>query len=123
MKVVLEEEGRIRFEVAGEGFEIDSDGVALSPYHLLAASLASCTALTVQSWAGTVGIATERLVITVTWELIAGHPKRVERMEQMLHWPELPVERLRTAERVAALCPIHATLNAGTVATSSIQRE
>lgn len=44
MRVVLEGESRIRLEVTGEGFEITAEGVAISPYHLLAASLASCTA-------------------------------------------------------------------------------
>ncbi len=42
MRVIPEGEARIRLEATGEGFEITAEGVAISPYHLLAASLASC---------------------------------------------------------------------------------
>lgn len=31
-------------------------------------------------------------------------------MAMELRWPGLPTERVETAERVADLCPIHATL-------------
>jgi uncharacterized OsmC-like protein len=51
MRVVLEGEQRIRLEMAGEGFEIASEDVPISPYHLLGASLASCTGLMFVSWA------------------------------------------------------------------------
>lgn len=121
MKVVLQGEQRIRFEMAGQDFEIASENVAISPYHLLAASLASCTALTVASWAGGAGIGTGRLAIDVAWEM-ADRPKRVTRIEQTLHWPELPEDRVGTAERVAGLCPIHATLHAGAVVTKRVER-
>lgn len=49
MNLVLEGETRLRLEMTGDAFEIASEGVALSPYHLLVASLASCTALAVAS--------------------------------------------------------------------------
>ena len=39
MRMILESELRIQFELAGEGFEIASEGIAISPYHLLAGSL------------------------------------------------------------------------------------
>lgn len=123
MKVILQSETRIRLEVAGEGFEITSEGGEISPYHLLAASLASCTALTVGSWAQGAGIGTDHLAISVTWKMVEERPKRVAQIEQTLHWPELPPDRLPIAERVAQLCPIHATLNAGTEATSHVRRE
>ncbi len=41
MRMILESELRIRLEVAGEGFAIASEDIAISPYHLLAGSLAS----------------------------------------------------------------------------------
>ncbi|GAC1652062.1 MAG: hypothetical protein NVS4B3_13750 [Gemmatimonadaceae bacterium] len=122
MRVVLEGETRIRLQLAGDGFEITAEGAAISPYHLLAASLASCTALLMASWARGVGVATQRLSIGVTWEMVEGQPKRVSRIEQILYWPELPEDRVRTADRVAKLCPIDATLHAGTELTSRVQR-
>ncbi|HEY1145963.1 MAG TPA: OsmC family protein [Allosphingosinicella sp.] len=122
MKIVLEDETHIRLEVAGDGFAITADGVDISPYHLLAASLASCTALTVASWAGGAGIATEGLTISVSWEMVDDRPKRVAHIEQTLHWPALPADRVTIANRVANLCPIRATLNAGTRAPSRVER-
>lgn len=114
MRLILEGETRIRMEIAGEGFEILSGDAPLSPFHLLAGSLASCTAVTVASWAQGAGIDAEALVITVGWEAAEQRPKRVTRMDMDLLWPGLPADRVATAERVAALCPIHATLRLGT---------
>ena len=42
MRMILEDELRIRLDMTGEGFEIASEDVSISPYHLLAGSLASC---------------------------------------------------------------------------------
>lgn len=72
------------------------------------------------SWARSVGVGTERLTISVAWEMVADRPKRIARIAQTLHWPELPRDRLETADCVARLCPIHATLNAGTEATTRV---
>jgi len=123
MRIVLEQETRLRLEMGGEEFDIASEGAALSPFHLLAASLASCTALAIASWATEAGVATERLAITVEWELAPDRPKRVRRIAQTLRWPDLPESRLRTVERLAELCPIDATLRAGTAVESRVQRD
>lgn len=114
MKLILEGETRVRLEAGGTGFEIESEGPPISPYHLLAGSLASCTMLTLGSWAGQAGIDVERLTIHLSWENAAERPARIQRIEMELHWPELPEERIRVAERAADLCPIHATLGRGT---------
>lgn len=110
MRLILDGEDRIRLDMAGEGFEILSDGTPVSPFHLLAGSLASCTALTVSTWAEGAGIDTGPLVVSVSWEVAGQRPMRVTRMVMDLRWPGLPAERVATAERVAELCPIHATL-------------
>lgn len=110
MRVVLEGERWIRLEMTGEGFEIASEGVSISPYHLLGASLASCTALMFESWAPQTGVDLERLSVSVSWEMAEERPMRVVSMAMELRWPGLPAEKVETAERVADLCPIHATL-------------
>jgi uncharacterized OsmC-like protein len=110
MRIILEAEDRIRLEMGGDGFEIASEGAAISPYHLMAGSLASCTALTVDSWAQGAGFDTNSLVISVAWEMVEERPKRISRLDMELHWPSLPADRVDIAERVADLCPIHATL-------------
>lgn len=122
MKVILEGDTRIRLDMTGDGFEISSAGAAISPYHLLAASLASCTALTVASWAAGAGVGTDRLSIAVEWTFIEGQPKRVQSMSQALHWPELLPARVQAADRAAKLCPIDATLRAGAEVTSRIEQ-
>jgi uncharacterized OsmC-like protein len=110
MRLVLEAESRARLEMEGDGFEIVSESAPISPYHLLAGSLASCTALTLGSWAESGGIDMTPLSIHVAWANVEGRPKRIERVEMELRWPGLPEERVETAGRVADLCPIHATL-------------
>jgi putative redox protein len=114
MRLILEGETRARMEMGGEGFEIGSEGPAISPYHLLAASLASCTALTLQSWAEGAAIDMAPLTLHVAWEHAEERPQRIERIDLELRWPGLPEARVATAERVADLCPIHATLKRGT---------
>jgi uncharacterized OsmC-like protein len=123
MKVILEGEHRLRVEVAGGDFEITAEATPISPYHLLAASLASCTALTVGSWATSVGIGTQRLEIEVQWEMAADHPRRVTSVSQTLRWPELPEDRLAVVSRLARLCPIEATLERGTQVSSEVRRD
>lgn len=114
MRLVLEAEARARLEMVGEGFEIASEGAPISPYHLLAGSLASCTALTLQSWAQSARISIAALTIQLEWRNVEEQPARIERVDMELRWPGLPQERAATAERVADLCPIHATLRHAT---------
>jgi uncharacterized OsmC-like protein len=114
MRAVVIGESEIRLKMGGEGFDIVAEGAPVSPFHLLAVSLASCTALTVGSWADTVGIDVAPLEIRVRWKTVEERPARVERMEMDLLWSTLPPERVSTAARVAELCPIHATLVRGT---------
>ncbi len=68
MRMVLEDESRIRLEMAGEGFEITAEDISISPYHLLAGSLASCIALVMAPWAERSAIDMEPLTISIDWE-------------------------------------------------------
>lgn len=114
MKLILETETSNRLEMGGTGFEIVSEGAPVSPYHLLAASLSSCTVLTLQSWAEGAGIDLAPLTTHLTWEHADERPARIASLVMELRWPGLPEDRVSTAERVADLCPIHATLTRGT---------
>lgn len=111
--LILEDEARIRLELVGEDFEIISEGGSLSPYHLLGASLASCTALMIASWAESATIPIEALTIVVSWQMTDDGPKRVAQLEMELRWPGLPPGRLGAVNRLVDLCPIHATLQQG----------
>lgn len=110
VRIVLEAEDRLRLEMAVEEFDVVSEGGPLSPYHLLAASLANCTAMTIASWVELSGIDITPLVITVTWQKVEELPKRIAHMEMTLRLPGLPSERRDALARAADQCPIHATL-------------
>lgn len=110
MRLVLEAETSARLEMSGDGFEIASEGAPISPYHLLAGSLSTCTALTLEGWAEGAGIDMAPLTIHVAWEHAEEQPARIARVDMELRWPGLSPERVATVERLADLCPIHATL-------------
>lgn len=122
MLIELQTEDRIRL-TAGPGgfaFEAGENGAQLSPFHLLAASLATCTYSVLHTWAHTAGLALEGLAIDVSWE-IGGDPYRVTAMEMVLDWPALPPERRGAARRAAAQCTVHATLEHGSAVATRVR--
>ena len=121
MRMILESELKIRLEVAGEGFAIASDDIAISPYHLLAGSLASCIVLLIEPWAERVGVDTAPVIIAVSWEHVGAGDNQVKQLDVDLSWPGLPDSRKPVVQRLAEACPIHATLVSGTVITSSVR--
>ncbi len=121
MNMILESELGIRLEMSGQGFEITSEDIAISPYHLLAGSLASCIVLLIQPWAERSGIDLGPVIIAVSWEHMGAGDNRVKQMEVDLSWPGLPDSRKKVVQRLAEVCPIHATLTSGTVITSSVR--
>ena len=121
MRMILEGELKIRLEMAGEGFEITSEDIAISPYHLRAGSLASCVVLLIQPWAERSGIDAGPVVISVSWEHVGAGDNRVKQMDVDLYWPGLPDSREKVVQRLAEACPIHATLMSGRVITNSVR--
>lgn len=112
MRIILEDEARIRL-TAGDGFAFETAGdTGLSPFHLLAASLGTCTWSVLHSWAHNAGLAMDGLAITVEWEF-GGEPMRVSEVRMALDWPGLPPAREEAARRVAAQCTVHHTLEHG----------
>ena len=121
MRMILEGELKIRLEMTGEGFEITSEDIAISPYHLLAGSLASCIVLLIQPWAERSGIDLGPVIISVGWEHAGDRDNRVKHMDVQLRWPGLPDSRKQVVRRLAEACPIHATLVSGTEISSSVR--
>jgi uncharacterized OsmC-like protein len=121
MRMILEGESRIRLEMVGEGFGIKSDRVSISPYHLLAGSLASCIGLVMAAWAGGAGVDVRPVTISIGWEHAEDEGNRVKLMEVEVHWPGLPDSRKVVAERLVEACPIHATLLSGTAISSRVR--
>lgn len=113
MRIVLETEERIRLVADGAEFAIEPDGAGLSPFHLLASSLATCTYSVLHGWAEQARLGVDGLEIRVDWRL-GGDPVRVAAIEMEIAWPGLPAARREAARRVAAHCTIHHTLTEAT---------
>ena len=94
---------------ADEPKEDGGDDAGPSPQELLAASLASCTAITMEMYAQRKGWNTDGLEIAVDYTPAdRGSPTRFNLIMRMpAHLSEEQVEKLRV---IAAKCPIHRTL-------------
>lgn len=111
MRLILEGEQRLRLQVDGAGLEVQpaEPGLSFSPLHMLAASLATCTAAVLVGWAQGARISWEGLSIVVEWEYVED-PYRVGRYDMTLNWPGLPAGRTAAALRVAEHCTVEHTL-------------
>jgi putative redox protein len=112
VKITLLEEERIRLEGATGPLTIEAESpeMAYSPFHMVASGLGTCIFSVLASWAETAGMSADALVIEVSWAF-ADEPHRVGSYQVFLRWPGLPDARRTAAQRVAVLCPIHATLH------------
>lgn len=121
MKITLISDDAIRLEQTPGPLTVEAQSAEqqYSPFHMLASSLAACTLSVLASWATHAGLNPDGLAIEVRWEF-AENPHRVGTICIALHWPGLPAERAKTAERVAALCPIHGTLTHSPKLTTTI---
>ena len=80
-----------------------------SPQELLAASLASCTAITMEMYADRKGWAVGDLEVNVNYEPAQrGSPTKFEMEVRMPK--ELPEEQRQKLMQIAAKCPVHRTL-------------
>ncbi|HEX4760399.1 MAG TPA: OsmC family protein [Thermoleophilaceae bacterium] len=80
-----------------------------SPQELLAASLASCTAITMEMYAMRKGWDVGDMTVDVNYEPAQrGSPTRFEMIIKMPK--EMPEEQRRRLMQIAAKCPVHRTL-------------
>jgi len=94
---------------ADEPEDMGGDDMGPSPQELLAASLASCTAITIEMYAKRKGWNTDGMEVDVNYTPAErGCVTRFELVMRMpAHLGEDQVERLRV---IAAKCPVHRTL-------------
>jgi putative redox protein len=111
------ENGTFRHEVeirehellADEPEENGGEDAGPSPQELLAASLASCTAITMEMYADRKGWAVGDLEVNVNYEPAQrGSPTKFEMQVRMPK--ELPEEQREKLMQIAAKCPVHRTL-------------
>jgi putative redox protein len=112
VKITLLSEERVRLEAVPGPMTIEAESAeqVYSPFHMVASGLATCVYSVMASWAGTATLSFDDLVVEVGWQF-AEEPHRIGSYDLELHWPSLPENRRGAAKRVAALCPIHATLH------------
>ncbi len=92
-----------------EPLEAGGDDTAPSPQELLAASLASCTAITIEMYANRKGWDIGDVAVDVDYEPAQrGSPTKFT-MKVMLP-KELPEEQRERLMQIAAKCPVHRTL-------------
>src|SRR6059058_5796945 len=108
--------GKLVQEVTIRGHELtadepkdEGDDEGPSPQELLAASLASCTAITMEMYAQRKGWDVGDMSVDVNYEPAQrGSPTRFEMVVKMPK--ELPEEQRLKLMRIAAKCPVHRTL-------------
>jgi putative redox protein len=109
--------GKLVQEVTIREHEITADepkdqggqDVGPSPQELLAASLASCTAITMEMYAQRKGWDVGDMTVDVNYEPAQrGSPTRFKMVVKMPK--ELPEEQRRRLMQIAAKCPVHRTL-------------
>ena len=94
---------------ADEPKDQGGDDVGPSPLELLAASLASCTAITMEMYAQRKGWEVGDMTVDVDYEPAQrGSPTRFEMVVKMPK--ELPEEQRKRLMQIAAKCPVHRTL-------------
>jgi uncharacterized OsmC-like protein len=111
VKIILLSDDSIRLEPATGQLTIEAESAnqEYSPYQMFASGLAVCTFGVLQSWGSNIGLSADDLVIDVSWSF-AENPHRVGAIELSYEWPSLPADRVKVAQRVAELCPLHKTL-------------
>jgi putative redox protein len=94
---------------ADEPSEHGGDDEGPSPQELLAASLASCTAITMEMYANRKGWEVGEMTVSVDYEPAQrGSPTRFNMVVKMPK--ELPEEQRERLMQIAAKCPVHRTL-------------
>jgi putative redox protein len=106
--------------VADEPSENGGDDSGPSPQELLAASLASCTAITMEMYAKRKGWDIGEVVVDVDYEPAQrGSPTRFRLEVRMSE--EVPEEQRERLMQIAAKCPVHRTLDGEVMFEESLQ--
>ncbi len=94
---------------ADEPEDMGGEDMGPSPQELLAASLASCTAITIEMYAKRKGWQVDDLAVDVDYEPAQrGSPTRFTMKVQLPK--ELPEDQRERLLQIAAKCPVHRTL-------------
>jgi putative redox protein len=106
---------------ADEPKDHGGDDAAPSPQELLAASLASCTAITMEMYAVRKGWDVSECEVTVQYAPAErGCPTR---FDLVLRLPEsMPADQVERLQVIAAKCPVHRTLESEVMFSERVER-
>lgn len=98
-------------ELTEPDMQIDSrsEETHFSAMEMFATSLAICTASVMIAYAQRIAASTEGLSVRMRWSY-SEQPFRIGDITMDIHWPGLPESRLKAAQRAAAQCTLHNTL-------------
>lgn len=112
MQLTVVDDQEIRLDV-GEHHPLTMQGTTWGAFHLLAASLAVCTAAVLREYATTAQFTLEPFAIVVRWHM-AERPRRADRFDvHLVLGPHVPPSRHDALVRAAEQCPVHQTLAHG----------
>jgi putative redox protein len=106
--------------IADEPEDNGGDDTGPSPQELLAASLASCTAITMEMYAKRKGWQVGDIAVDVNYEPAQrGSPTK---FAMKINFPkELPEEQRERLTQIAAKCPVHRTLEGEVMFEESVE--
>lgn len=129
MKAVAHRTGAYRHDIAIREHHVDADeprdaggdDTGPSPQELLAASLASCTAITMEMYARRKGWDIGEVEVDCAYQPAErGTPTK---FELVLRFPAaLPAEQVEKLKVIAAKCPVHRTLDGEVMFTERVER-
>lgn len=113
MRITLEgDHSLVVTEIGEPGMEVETAPQVhahFTSFEMFATSVGLCTASVLAAYGEQLDVETEGLAVRVRWT-VAEKPRRIGELSLDFAWPELPASRRRAAERAAAHCPLHKTL-------------
>jgi len=129
MKATARRAGTYRHDIAIRPHKLAADeprdeggeDSAPSPQELLAASLASCTAITMEMYAARKGWELPDVEVEVDYQPAErGCPTRFEL--DLRFPPDVPQEQVERLQTIAAKCPVHRTLEGEVMFSERVER-